>query len=259
MTYVGVSPTRGLEVCLKDLEDQMRELPHSIGLKLYPDEVEPFRSWRMDDPNLAYPLFERAQKLGIKTVAIHKAIPNGPVPINPYRVDDVDGAAIHFPDLSFEIVHSGLAFVDETAHAIARFHNVYANLEITSLLMHHGPGLFNEIMAQFLFWGGPEKIVYSDGTLFCHSQPLLEKFWNLEFSEELRDKYNLKPLTKADKALILGGNYARIVDLEVEKAKKRIADDEFAQERARTGRQPPYSNWMNWARQQGIVRETRVA
>jgi uncharacterized protein len=259
MTYVGVSPTRGLEVCLKDLEDQMRELPHSIGLKLYPDEVEPFRSWRMDDPNLAYPLFERAQKLGIKTVAIHKAIPNGPVPINPYRVDDVDGAAIHFPDLSFEIVHSGLAFVEETAHAIARFHNVYANLEITSLLMHHGPGLFNEIMAQFLFWGGPEKIVYSDGTLFCHSQPLLEKFWNLEFSEELRDKYNLKPLTKADKALILGGNYARIVDLEVEKAKKRIADDEFAQERARTGRQPLYSNWMNWARKQGIVRETRVA
>jgi len=259
MTYVGVSPTRGLEVCLKDLEDQMRELPHSIGLKLYPDEVEPFRSWRMDDPNLAYPLFERAQKLGIKTVAIHKAIPNGPVPINPYRVDDVDGAAIHFPDLSFEIVHSGLAFVEETAHAIARFHNVYANLEITSLLMHHGPGLFNEIMAQFLFWGGPEKIVYSDGTLFCHSQPLLEKFWNLEFSEEVRDKYNLKPLTKADKALILGGNYARIVDLEVEKAKKRIADDEFAQERARTGRQPPYSNWMNWARKQGIVRETRVA
>ena len=259
MTYVGVSPTRGLEVCLKDLEDQMRELPRSIGLKLYPDEVEPFRSWRMDDPNLAYPLFERAQKLGIKTVAIHKAIPNGPVPINPYRVDDVDGAAIHFPDLSFEIVHSGLAFVEETAHAIARFHNVYANLEITSLLMHHGPGLFNEIVAQFLFWGGPEKIVYSDGTLFCHSQPLLEKFWNLEFSEELRDKYKLKPLTKADKALILGGNYARIVGLDIEKAKKRIADDEFAQERARTGRQPPYSNWMNWARQQGIVRETRVA
>ena len=38
--------------------------------------------------------------------------------------------AIHFPDLNFEIVHSGLAFVEETAHAIARSHNVYANLEI---------------------------------------------------------------------------------------------------------------------------------
>jgi predicted TIM-barrel fold metal-dependent hydrolase len=244
LTYVGVSPTQGLEACLKDLEEQMAELPNSIGLKLYPDEVEPFRSWRMDDPKLAYPLFERAQKLGIKTVAIHKAIPNGPVPMNPYRVDDVDGAAIHFPELNFEIVHAGLAFVDETAHAIARFHNVYANLEITSLLMHHGPGMFDEILAQFLFWGGPEKIIYSDGTLFCHTQPLLEKFWNLSFSDELMHKYNLKQLTKADKALILGGNYGRIIDLDVEKAKARMANDGFARERQQTGIQKPFSNWL---------------
>lgn len=244
LTYVGVSPTEGLEVCLKDLEEQMQELPNSIGLKLYPDNVEPFRSWRMDDPKLAYPLFERAQKLGIKTVAIHKAIPNGPVPINPYKVDDIDGAAIHFPELNVEIVHSGLAFVEETAHAIARFPNVYANLEITSLLMHHGPGLFNEILATFLFWGGPEKIIYSDGTLFCHSQPLLEKFWNLELPEELLHKYNLRQLTKQDKALILGGNYARIIGLDVDKAKAKIADDDFARERQRTGLQKPYSNWL---------------
>jgi predicted TIM-barrel fold metal-dependent hydrolase len=244
LTYVGVSPTDGLERCLADLEDQVREIPNAVGLKLYPDQVEPFRSWRMDDPSLAYPLFERAQKLGIKTIAIHKAIPNGPVPINPYKVDDVDGAAIHFPDLSFEIIHSGLAFVDETAHAIARFPNVYANLEITSLLMHHGPGMFNEIIACFLFWGGPEKIIYSDGTLFCHSQPLLEKFWNLGLSDELLYKYNLRQLTKTDKALMLGGNYARIIGLDVEERKIAIADDEFARERKQTGLQKPYSNWL---------------
>jgi predicted TIM-barrel fold metal-dependent hydrolase len=257
-TYVGVSPTEGLEVCLKDLEEQKQELPNSIGLKLYPDNVEPFRSWRMDDPKLAYPLFERAQKLGIKTVAIHKAIPNGPVPMNPYKVDDVDGAAIHFPGLSFEIVHSGLAFVEETAHAIARFPNVYANLEITSLLLHHGPGLFNELMATFLFWGGPEKIIYSDGTMFCHSQPLIEKFWNLEFSEELLHKFNLQQLTKRDKALILGGNYARIIDLDVEKAKAKIANDEFARERQRTGLQKPYSNWLSIYGRENQAGKTRA-
>ncbi len=252
LTYVGVDPTSGLEKCLRDLDDQMRELPNSIGLKLYPDQVEPLRSWRFDDPKLAYPLFERAQKLGIKTVAIHKAIPNGPVPMNPYRVDDIDGAAIHFPDLNFEIIHSGLAFVDETAHALARFPNVYANLEITSLLMLHGPGFFNEIMAQFLFWGGPEKIIYSDGTMFCHSQPLLEKFWNLKLPDELLEKYNIAQLSKSDKSLIFGGNYARIVGLDIEKAKAQIADDEFAKERQRTGLQKPYSNWLAIAREQGI-------
>jgi predicted TIM-barrel fold metal-dependent hydrolase len=252
-TYVGVDPMAGLDTCLRDIEEQKRELPGSIGLKLYPDAVEPFRSWRMDDPKLAYPLFERAQKLGIKTVAVHKAIPNGPVPINPYRVDDVDGAAIHFPTLNFEIVHSGLAFVEETAHAIARFPNVYANLEITSLLMHHGPGLFNDIIAFFLFWGGPEKIIYSDGTLFCHSQSLIHKLWTLELPEELLDKYHLRQLSKADKALILGGNYARIIGLDVTKAKARIADDEFARERRASGLQAPYSNWLAIARKQGIL------
>jgi hypothetical protein len=128
--------------------------------------------------------------------------------------------------------------------------------------MHHGPGLFNEIMAQFLFWGGPEKIIYSDGTLFCHTQPLLEKFWNLQFPEELLHKYNIKQLTKEEKALILGGNYARIVDLDIEKAKAAIADDEFAVERRKTGIQKPYSNWLRMYEEEksaGEVKERAYA
>jgi len=34
-----------------------------------------------------------------------------------------------------------------------------------------------------------------------------------------------------------------ILDIDVEKAKENIANDEFSQERARTGIQAPYSNW----------------
>jgi predicted TIM-barrel fold metal-dependent hydrolase len=252
-TYVGVDPMQGLDACLRDLEEQVRELPGSVGLKMYPDAVEPFRQFRMDDPELAYPLFARAQELGIKTVAVHKAVPNGPVPMNPYRVDDVDGAAATFPDLSFEIIHSGMAFVEETAHALARFPNVYANLEITTLLMHAAPGLFEEVLANFLFWGGPEKILYADGTLFCHPQPLLEKFWNLQLPERLLEKYKLEQLSPESKRLILGGNYARMVGLDVEAARARIADDEFARERRATGRQEAYSNWLRAAGREAVT------
>jgi predicted TIM-barrel fold metal-dependent hydrolase len=247
LTYVGVDPTQPPEVFLPDLEDQMQELPGSVGLKLYPDRVEPLGQFRMDDPEIAYPLFERALELGIKTVAIHKAVPNGPVPIAPYRVEDVDGAAIHFPDLNFEIVHSGLAFADETAHAIARFPNVYANLEITSLLLHKAPGLFCELMGLFLMWAGPEKIIYSDGTMFCHSRGLIEKFWDLELPDHVLEKYGLEQLTKEDKALILGRNYARIIGLDINEARTRIADDEFARHTAESGYDDPYSNWLRIA------------
>ena len=43
-----------------------------------------------------------------------------------------------------------------------------------------------------------------------------EKFWNLSLSEELLHKYGIKQISKADKALILGGNYARANRLNVE-------------------------------------------
>ena len=51
--------------------------------------------------------------------------------MEPYEVGDVDEAAASFPDLNFEIVHGGLTFARETGWQIARFDNVYVNLELT--------------------------------------------------------------------------------------------------------------------------------
>jgi hypothetical protein len=42
-------------------------------------------------------------------VAIHKTIPLGPVPMEPFRVDNRDAAFIAYPDLPIEIVHGGFA------------------------------------------------------------------------------------------------------------------------------------------------------
>jgi uncharacterized protein len=243
LAYVGVDPTAGVEACVADLHEQMDELPDAVGLKMYPSQVEPDRSWRMDDPELAFPLFEAAQERGIKTVAIHKAVPLGPVPMNPYRVDDVDGAAGAFPDLSFEVIHAGLSFVTETALAIARYPNVYANLEATMSLIFKAPKLFEELMAEFVMWGGPQKILYSDGCMFVHTQPVLEAFMSFQFSDATCAGYGIDKLSREDKALILGGNYARIVGLDVEEAQIRIADDELSRARREAGRQEPYSNW----------------
>jgi len=243
VTYVGVDPTAGVETCLRELDEQLDELPQAVGLKLYPAQVDPFRSWRMDDPKVAFPLFARAQERGLKTVAVHKASPLGPVPMNPYRIDDIDIAADAFPDLSFEIVHAGVAFVEETCQVLSRYPNVYANLEVTSALINTSPGVFETLMAQFVAWGGAHKILFSDGNMVFHSQPILLRLSQFSFSEQTLNYFGLPQLTKEDRALILGGNYARILGIDIEKAKQNIADDEFSQERARTGIQAPYSNW----------------
>jgi predicted TIM-barrel fold metal-dependent hydrolase len=251
--YVGVDPTMGLDVCLRELDEQLDELPEAVGLKLYPAQIDPIRSWRMDDPKLAFPLFERAQKRGIKVVAIHKAAPLGAVPLNPFKVDDIDSAADAFPDLAFEIIHAGYAFTEETCMAMARYPNVYGNLEITSAFAYKAPGMFEELMGQFMYWAGSSKVIFSDGNMVFHSQPILEKLRNFKFQDATLSRWGIPQITKQDLANILGGNYARILGIDTEAARKKIANDEFSKERARTGIQPIYSNWKRHLQETGLA------
>jgi hypothetical protein len=251
LAYVGVDPTAGLETCLREFDQQIADIPNAVGLKLYPAQVNPLRSFRMDDPSLAFPLFERAREAGIKTIAVHKIAPLGPVPIDPFRIDDVPGAADAFPDLNFEIVHAGAAFTNETALAVGLFPNIYANLELTTAFLVKAPRQFERVLGELLMWAGPDKIIYSDGSMVFHSQPILDRFRTLEFSAETEDTFGVT-LTHEDKVKILGGNYARVVGLDIEAAKTRIADDEFSRIRRETGLQAPYSNWRaEYARTQG--------
>ncbi|MDT3678774.1 MAG: amidohydrolase family protein [Burkholderiaceae bacterium] len=245
ISYIGVDPTQPQAQYLDDLKRLKERLPQAMGLKLYPHQIDPYRPWRADDPQIMK-LFEEAQKLGLKVVAIHKALPNGNVPMAPYKVDDIDLAADAFPDLKFEIVHAGMAFLEETAWAVARYPNVFANLEVTSSLLWKAPGWFEEIIGFLMFWGGPKKILWSTGAVLAHPQPLLQRMWDLQFSDYTMNKYGLPQITAADKTQILGGSYAAMMGLDIGALRAKFAGDEFARARA-AGLQAPWSNWKRIA------------
>jgi predicted TIM-barrel fold metal-dependent hydrolase len=108
--YANVDPLEERKA-VESLERQY-ELLKPFGLKLYPTSWKGDKpvSWRMDDPKLIYPLFEKASELGLRHVAVHKAVPIGPFPVgDAYDPSDLENAATDFPELSFEIVHGGLA------------------------------------------------------------------------------------------------------------------------------------------------------
>ena len=225
--YVGVDPTRGVKQCISDMREQVAETPNAVGLKVYPHRVYPFTSWRMDDPDVAFPLFEEAGNLGLKVVAIHKALPLGPVPMAPYKVGDVDGAAMAFPDLSFEIIHSGMAFVEETAWAIGRYPNVYANLEVTTWMAVYHPRRLAETLAGLMATGGFGKLLYAATLPIVDLQFLLEKFVALEFPADVVERHGFE-FTREIKEQILGLNYLQMIGVDPEKAMDSIADDEFS-------------------------------
>jgi uncharacterized protein len=68
----------------------------------------------LDGDKFATPLLETAQRLGIKYVAIHKPLSLPPAPREAFEVGDLDTPMKRFPDLTFEIVHAGVAIVEET-------------------------------------------------------------------------------------------------------------------------------------------------
>jgi predicted TIM-barrel fold metal-dependent hydrolase len=203
------------------------------GFKFYPAAYFEGRTvgWRMDDESLAFPLFEKALELGVRHIAVHKAIPLGPTSMEPYRVDDVEVAAACFPDLTFEVVHGGVAFIEETAMLMARFPNVYANLEGTFGYIVSRPEAFARVLGEMLYWARPEQILFSSGCNVIHPQPLIERFREFQIPESLQQGYGYPPLTDEIKRMILGENMVAMHGLNKEAIRASNADDVFSKTR----------------------------
>jgi predicted TIM-barrel fold metal-dependent hydrolase len=237
--YGAVSPLEGTKA-LEELDQQAAEWDVA-GIKLYPIDIidGQMRAFSMGDERITYPVLEKCRELGIKTVAIHKALPLGTAPLEAFRPEDVDFAARDFPDLDFEIVHGGYAFLDETAFQVARFDNVYINLEATAQLLCRQPMLFARILGTLLFNGAGKRILWGTGASGAgHAAPVLDAFERFSMPESLREGYGFDEVTDEIKADILGLNYARAHDWSVEELAKPIADDEFARIRAEGGAEP---------------------
>jgi predicted TIM-barrel fold metal-dependent hydrolase len=161
-------------------------------------------------------------------VAIHKAVPVATAPTEPFRPDDVEDPAAVFPDLTFELVHGGFNFLEETAFQAARFPNIVINLENTSGLLVKQPGRFARIFGELLLWAGADKIVWGTGACAFHPRPLLEAFAQFDFAEEMKAEFGYPTMTPEIREAVLGVNAARIHGLEIGALKQQWHDDAVA-------------------------------
>jgi predicted TIM-barrel fold metal-dependent hydrolase len=185
------------------------------------DFGQPF-PWRMDDPRVAFPVFEKAQELGINLIGVHKGLPLGPQPIEHTQTWDMDGAAANFPDINFVIFHVGLPFIDETCWQLIRHPNLYASIAATINLVARAPRQFAEIMGKLLFWAGEDKIVYGSEAPIFQPQWALDAFWDFELPQDLVDGYGYPQLTEQAKRKILGENLLRLHGMDVEATRARL-------------------------------------
>jgi uncharacterized protein len=199
-----------------------------LGFKLYPHDLVAGEMVdnRFDDEKLMFPLLEHCRKRGVKTIAVHKAVPLAPTPINRYHVDDLPPAIETFPDLTFEIVHGGFAFNREIATLLDRHQNVTVNLEGSPCYALNFADQFADMIAP-LIAAGPDRLFYSAGVPIMHPDPFIRAFWEFQMPKGK----GCPEMTETIKRGILGENFARVQGWNIEDLKRRCAADEYGLEK----------------------------
>jgi uncharacterized protein len=217
-----VNPLEGRKA-LEQMEVQVNEYG-AKAFKFYNvryDYGEPF-PWRMDDPKIAFPIYEKAQELGIDLIGVHKGVPLGPQPIEATQTWDMDGAAANFPDINFVIFHVGLPFIDETCWQLVRYPNLYASIAATINFVVRSPRQFAEWIGKLMFWCGEDKIIYGSEAPIWHPKWALDAFWDFEIPEDLVEGYGYPQLTEQAKRKILGENLLRLSGMDAQETRQRL-------------------------------------
>ncbi|WP_211697890.1 amidohydrolase family protein [Mycobacterium spongiae] len=183
------------------------------SFKFYNGHVDD-SSWRCDDKELAYPIYEHALELGIEVIQFHKGNPITRAPLDTLTPLDIERAARDFPELTFGIHHLALPYFEECVYIAQRNPNVVLVLSGTMHLPLIAPWRFQRYLGRLLRDVGADRLLWgSEAPLLGNPRPAIEWFWNMDMPEELQDRYGFPQVTESDKRLILGLNQARLFDV----------------------------------------------
>jgi len=219
----GSFDPRAEEAGLDAFHQMVEEYPIQ-GLKLYTAEWrDGSRGWRLNDP-WAYKYLDLCQELGIKNLHVHKGPTVYPLSRDAFDVHDVDYAATDFPDLNFIVEHVGLPRLEDFCWIATQESNVYAGLSVAMAFSRLRPQYFAEIIANLLFWLGPDKLCFGSDYAIWSPKWLIEKFMAFELPDDIKKEYGVD-LTLEIKRKILGENAARLYGIDIAMQKAKLSQD----------------------------------
>lgn len=192
------------------------------GIKLYTAEWKgDSKGWKLNDPN-AYRCFELCEKLGIRNFSLHKGPTITPLSLDAFNVADVDYVATDFPNLNFVVEHCGLPRLEDFCWIAVQEANVYGGLAVVLPFIHSRPRYFGEVLAELLFWLGPDRLMFGSDYAIWTPRWQVEKFWNYQIPEDIAEERGVQ-LTDEIKEKILGLNAAKLYGIDVDAKRRALA------------------------------------
>jgi predicted TIM-barrel fold metal-dependent hydrolase len=196
------------------------------GLKLYPPGADT-RGWRMDDEKNTYPIFEVLRKHRVKNVCVHKGLPGNFIE-EFCHPEDLVKAAADFPDLNFIAFHSAHPYDADLAELAkkAKVKNIYAELGVLMSVFLSNRPRYADLLCNLLDGLGPDHILWGTDTPVIGSPHWqIEAFQTLAIPDELIERRKVPQLTREIKEKILGGNTARIFNMDIARERKSVETD----------------------------------
>jgi predicted TIM-barrel fold metal-dependent hydrolase len=228
-----------------DLEgmDELASRHRISAWKTYTQWGPDGKGFYLDDaPGIA--LIEKARKLGIRNIAIHKGLAFGPQSYEHSTCVDVGRVAKRYPDVNFLIYHSGLvpgqkegpydakrtdgldALVTSlVANGVRPGANVYAELGSTWRLLMRDPDSAAHAMGKLLKHCGESNVLWgTDSVWYGSPQDQIQAFRTFQIAPELRAKHGYPEITKALRAKIFGLNALKVYSLPDDVVRRHVKD-----------------------------------
>lgn len=212
--------------------------PEGVGYYLY------------DDVSIEF--IEKARKLGIKNICVHKGIPFGRRSYEHSLCDDVGIVARRFPDVNFLIYHSGYVpgqpegpydpergeGLDSLVKSVIENEvphngNVYAELGSTWRMLMQDPDSAAHGLGKLLKYIGEDNVLWGTDSIWYGSpQDQIQAFRTFQISEELREEHGYPQITPQLRAKVFGLNATRPYGISVDEVVRRVGNDKVASMRA---------------------------
>jgi hypothetical protein len=204
----------------------------------------------LDDDRHGSPFIERARRLGVRRIAVHKGLAFGPRGYEFSSSRDIGPAAKRHPDMQFLVYHAGFdtavregPYDERAQHGVdallrsfneaGRPGNVYAELGSTWRFVMRDPDQAAHLLGKLLVSFGEDRILWGTDSIWYGSpQDQIQAFRAFEISREFQERFGYPALTPAVKRKIFGLNAAGVYGLKPDEQRRKLKRDGVSRRKA---------------------------
>jgi uncharacterized protein len=233
-----------------DTMDMLAEKYRVAAWKTYTQWGPDGKGFFLDDER-GLALVEKARKLGVRNIAVHKGLPFGQQSYEHSTCVDVGRVAKRYPDVNFLIYHSGFvagntegAYDDKRTDGIDALvtslqrngvrpgGNVYAELGSTWRFLMRDPDMAAHGLGKLLKYVGEDNVLWGTDSIWYGSpQDQIQTFRAFQISDAFVEKFGYPKITPAIRAKVFGRNALRVYNVPEDVVRKHLPKDRVTLDR----------------------------